>query len=106
MQAYEYVHGREVNLVKRKSINAVGNIIPATSNVRRAWDEGKTVARTQIQLERKAYGAGDEIEREERSGSQAPGEERNVLAPPETAALVWLDTSTLVPVHGWDGTSG
>lgn len=26
---------------------------------------------------------------------------------PEAAALVWLDTSTtLVPGHGWDGTSG
>jgi hypothetical protein len=33
-------------------------------------------------LESAAYGVGDKVEREERSGSQTPGEERNVLAPP------------------------
>lgn len=49
------------------------------------------------------------FEEKKRFWFQAPREKEETSwhsGTPETAVLAWLDTSLLVPEHGWDGTSG
>lgn len=87
-------------------IEASETLSRATPAFPETKDEEKMALTRQNHLEITANGVGDKVEREERSGPQAPGEERNVLAPPRRRPWFGFDTSTLVPEHGSDGTSG